>query len=209
MSDWSAPLVSTVVAGQSGSGKNTFVYRLLVNRPASCRFIFDFKGECAARLKLSYASTARECEAALSSRWVIFNPHRAFPGEMDRAFRWFCHWSFEASKRGRGRKIFYADEVWMNCSPHSIPKEFAVIAQMGRAEGIEMITSTQLPHKIHASITGQCTELVCFRLDERLALDCVEELGADRIAVQRLQKFHFISYNRVSQTVFGPSKVRV
>jgi hypothetical protein len=35
---------------------------------------------------------------------------------------------------------------------------------------------------IHASITGQSTELVCFRLDEALALDKVEELGADRAA---------------------------
>lgn len=209
MSDWSAPLVSTIVAGQSGSGKNVFVFRVLLNRPAACRFVFDFKGECAARLGLPHASTARECELALSSRWVVFNPHRMFPGEMDKAFRWFCHWCFETSKRGRGRKLFYADEIWMNCSPNFIPRELAVICQMGRAEGIELITSTQLPHKIHSSITGQCTELVCFRLDERLALDCVEEMGADRNAVASLPVHHFISYNRNDRTFTGPRTLKL
>jgi hypothetical protein len=37
-----------------------------------------------------------------------------------------------------------------------------------------------------------------FRLDERLALDKVEELGADRDAMQALPLGSFIAWNRVS-----------
>jgi hypothetical protein len=69
---------------------------------------------------------------------------------------------------------------------------------MGRAENLELVTATQLPHKIHASITGQSTEMVCFRVNEPLALDKVEELGGDRNAVQALPLGSFVSWNRLS-----------
>ena len=48
---------------------------------------------------------------------------------------------------------------------------------MGRAENLELMTATQLPHKGNASVTGQATEVVCFRLDEPLALSRIRELG--------------------------------
>jgi hypothetical protein len=72
------------------------------------------------------------------------------------------------------------------------------VAQTGRVENLELLTATQLPHKIHASITGQSTELICFRLDEPLALDKVGDLGADRAAVQSLPLGSFIAWNRIS-----------
>jgi len=40
----------------------------------------------------------------------------------------------------------------------------SLAVQTGREENLELVTATQLPHKINASITGQSTELVCFRL---------------------------------------------
>lgn len=73
------------------------------------------------------------------------------------------------------------------------------MAQTGRVENLELVTATQLPHKIHASITGQSTELVCFLLDEALALDKVEKLGAERAGVQGLPLGSFISWNRISR----------
>jgi hypothetical protein len=100
---------------------------------------------------------------------------------------------------GSPGKVFLADEVWRWCSPNAIPKELAALAQMGRSENLELVTATQLPHKIHASITGQSTEMVCFRVNEPLALDKVQELGGDRDAVQALPLGSFISWNRLSQ----------
>ena len=66
-------------------------------------------------------------------------------------------------------------------------------------ENLERLIAMQLPHRIHSSITGQPTEMVCFRLDEALALDKVEELGADRAAVQSLPLGSFLAWNRLSR----------
>ena len=40
--------------------------------------------------------------------------------------------------------------------------------------------------------------MVCFRVNEPLALDKVQELGGDRNAVQALPLGSFISWNRLS-----------
>jgi hypothetical protein len=70
--------------------------------------------------------------------------------------------------------------------------------QTGREENLELVCATQLPHKVNASITGQSTELVCFRLCEPLALNRVKELGGDVSAVSALPLGQFVSYNRLS-----------
>ena len=183
----------------TGSGKTTFAIRYLLNVPAACRFVFDDMGQVAARLKRPQAGTAAELESALGSKWVIFNPHRMFPGDVTAAFAFFCQWAFDASRRGPGKKVFVADEVWRFCSPQAIPRELAVIAQMGRAENLELVTATQLPHKVNASITGQSTELVCFRLDDRLALQTVAELGANPDQIRTLPLGSFHALNRLSR----------
>ena len=198
MSDYTLPPCSTLVCGMTGSGKTTFAIRYLLNVPAACRFIFDDLGQISARLKLRHASTAAELEAALGTRWVCFNPHRMFPGDAAAAFRFFCDWAFNASRRGPGKKVFLADEVWRWCSPQAIPRELAALAQMGRAENLELMTATQLPHKIHASLTGQATEVVAFRLDEPLALSRMREIGADPDQVKSLPLGNFVAWNRIS-----------
>jgi hypothetical protein len=63
--------------------------------------------------------------------------------------------------------------------------------------------ATQLPHKVHASITGQATELICFRLDERLALDRVAELGANPAQIQALPLGSFQALNRLSRATLA------
>lgn len=199
MSDYTLPPCSTLLCGMTGSGKTTFALRYLLNVSAACRFVFDDLGQCAARLKLPHAGTAAELEAALATRWVIFNPHRMFPGDVEGAFRFFCQWAYDCARRGPGKKVLMVDELWKFCTPNQIPRELATVAQTGRVENLELLTATQLPHKITASITGQATELVCFRLDEALALDKVEELGADRAAVQGLPLGSFIAWNRLSR----------
>ncbi|MFN3410216.1 MAG: hypothetical protein ACK45B_14565 [Limisphaerales bacterium] len=152
----------------------------------------------AMRLGIRPVFTANECEAALADRWVVFNPHRMFPGDTASAFRWFCQWTNDCARRGPGKKVLLVDELWQWCSPNTIPRELALVAQTGREENLELLVATQLPHKINASITGQATELVCFRLTEPLALNRVAELGADRDAVAALPPGRFLSWNRLT-----------
>jgi hypothetical protein len=130
---------------------------------------------------------------------VIFNPHRMFPGDAEGAFRFSCQSAYDCSRRGPGKRVLLVDELWKFCSPNAIPRELATVAQTGRVEDLELVTATQLPHKIHASISGQSTEMVCFRLDEPLALDKVEELGAERSAVQALPLGSYVAWNRISR----------
>ena len=197
MSDYTLPPCSTLVVGMTGSGKTTFALHYLKAAPAACRFIFDDLGRAATRLEVSPACFERDCEAALPSRWVIFNPHRMFPGDMKAAFRWFCHWVYHASRRGPGKKIVLVDELWQFCTADSIPRELAVLSQTGREENIELLTATQRPELVNASIIGACTELVCFKLQEHDALRTVRKLGADAEAVTALPLGSFISYDRL------------
>lgn len=199
--DFTLPLRSTVVCGMSSSGKTTFAILYLLNTNHAAKFIFDDTGQMAARLRVPHAGTANELEAALSRRWVVFNPHRMFPGQVDKAFLYFCQWAFEASTRGPGRKVFFADEIWRWVSPHVMPRELATICQMGRAENLELMTATQLPHKLHSSIIGQCTEAVCFRLDERLAFAAIREMGLSPDEIAALPLGKFIARNRLSNRI--------
>jgi len=205
MADYTLPPAGTVLAGMQGSGKSTLAYSYLLKAPAvACRFIFDDLGRAATRLNRSPARTARDCEAALSSRWVIFNPHTMFPGATKDAFRWFCKWVYDTSKRGAGKKLMLVDEVWQWQSNQAIPYELALVAQTGREENIEFVCATQLPHKVNASITGQSTELVIFRTDEPLATARAVELAkglTTKEEVENLPLGSFIAINRISRGV--------
>jgi hypothetical protein len=191
---------NTLVVGMTGSGKTTFALRLLLNCPnVVCRFIFDDLGRAAARLRVKPAYTARELEQALATGWVIFNPHRMFPGDTKAAFCFFCEWVYNACCRGPGKKLLHVDEVWQWQDGRSIPRELALCAQTGREEGIQLVLATQLPHRVNDSITGQSTELVCFRLDEPKALDRISELRGEPDLVRELPLGSFIAYNRLTQ----------
>lgn len=196
--DWTLPPRLTAIFGMTGSGKTTFALKYLQNSRAAARFIFDDQGQASLRLKMPMASTVAELERSLAMRWTIFNPHILFPGDAAGAFKWFCGWCFFASRRGPGRKMFFADEAWRWCDRDDIPRELAQIAQMGRAENLELITATQQPHLLNSSITGSATEMICFRLQESVELLKIKNLGADPAAVAALARGAFISYNRLT-----------
>ena len=101
-------------------------------------------------------------------------------------------------RRGVGKKLFLVDEVWQWQNNHEIPRELALCVQTGREENLELVTATQLPHKVNASVTGQCTELVCFRLGEPLALSRIKELGANPDEVRELPLGSYVAINRMT-----------
>jgi hypothetical protein len=121
-----------------------------------------------------------------------------FPGDVKNAFRWFCQRVFNCAGRGPGKKLLLVDEVWQWQSNMDMPRKLALCVQTGREENLELVCCSQLPHKVNASITGQSTELVCFRLSEPLALNRVKELGADVEVVSKLPLGQFVGYNRLS-----------
>lgn len=194
--DYSLSLHCTIVGGASGSGKTTFALRHMVRvKGVACQFIFDYKGEFAHRLGLPAASTAAELEAALATRWVIFNPHRMFPGQVEKAFLFFCVWVYKVCQRGPGRKILYTDEAWKYCDPYNLPIELATNIQTGRIHGLESWFLTQRPHRLNGAIRNEVTEFVCFRLQEKAAIQIAAEAGIPAEVPGNLVKGSFYSLN--------------
>lgn len=207
MADYSLPPCITLVFGRSGSGKSTFAFRYLLNRatvqpandaPSACTFIFDWKLEASQRLGLPVSGTLSQCQAALGSRWVCFNPAVMFAERQRDAFRWFCAWVFEVSKNGAGKKVLFADELWRFVDAQRLPVELERIARMGRSENLELLTATQHPRDYHRDLRAEVTEWVCFSMNEPGELDAVRPYfrGVDRVA--DLPRGQFIAYNRES-----------
>ncbi len=206
MSDWSLPPCVTLVFGRQGSGKTTFVFRYLANRateqpantdPAACIFIFDWKNEAEQRLGLPAVGTAAACDAAVASRWVIFNPYVSFDN-LQQAFLWFLHWVYETSKRGPGKKIVFIDELWQIVSSNSqhLPTELEKVFRMGRAENLELVIATQYPSDYAKDLRASVTEWVCFNITEPEQLDKVRPYFPAVDKVASLPRGTFISYNR-------------
>jgi DNA helicase HerA-like ATPase len=190
----------TVCAGVSGSGKSTFVCRLLVNGKYSEVYIFDPEpgefdsniGEYAGRLGVTPARDGYELNLALCRGCVAFDPHTLFPGRMKEALVFLCDWAWETALKIPGDKIIVIDEVWLYQTPQGIPMELQRIVQSGRKRGLHLIVNTQEPNRLNSSITNGVSEFVCFKLQSGPALEMVsgypysfdqEEIGA----LERLQ----------------------
>lgn len=134
----------------------------------------------------------------MPTRWVMFNPGVMFHERQRDALRWFCHWCFEVSRRGPGKKVFYVDELWHFADAQSLPAELEKIARMGRSENLELLSSTQHPRDYHRDIRAEVTEWVCFNTMEPGELDAVRPYfrGVDRVA--ELPRGSSIGYNRES-----------
>lgn len=164
----------------------------------ACRFIFDDRGQAAARLRLKPCGTEEECLAALDTRWVCFNPHAGYPGErLPEAFQWFCKFAFERSRMGPGRKILLVDEIWQwSNSRKAVPPELENVIRTGRTEGLELLTATHSPREYHELIRSQATEFVAFNTIEPAQLESIEPYWPGVDAAAALPSGHFLAFNR-------------
>jgi hypothetical protein len=200
MSDHDLPPENTLLVGMTRSGKTSFAVKLLLNATPACRFLFDENSRWSRRLKITPCYTEADCEAALATRWVVFNPARMFPDDYAAGFAWFCAWIYHCAGRGQGKKIFAVDELWQWADNRTMPREMRLLTQAGSERGVRLLVITQEPQRVNSSIIGQTTELICFRLQEPKAWDCIRDLGADFRAVSQLPLGQFVSYDRINGT---------
>jgi hypothetical protein len=192
-----------ICAGCGQKGKSTFSLRWAINGDFSCRFIFDPEGEASTRLGIPAAGDAYELSLALIRQWVIFDPNVMFPGRHDEAFAFFCEWVFEMASRLPGQKLMMVDEVWKYISTQKVPPELATCVQTGRKRGLAIIFNTQLPNKLHLALRNECSELVCFRLQDSAVLDYPLERGFNPEELRSLPDLHFISRSEKSGELRG------
>lgn len=193
----------TVCAGLSGYGKSTFGLRYLVNADLSVRFLFDPEpgefdpsmGEFAERLGLDACRTPFDLAKHLCQGWVAFDPHTIYAGQVEEGFKMFCDIAWEMSADIPGRKIIVVDEVWNYCTPQAIPQELKTIVQSGRKRGLRLLVNTQEPQRLHSTIKGGMSEVVCFRLQADGPLSFAEEFGFNRNEVSQLPPLHFVARN--------------
>ena len=189
----------TLACGMSRMGKTTFLLRYLVaEKRLSCRFIFDPLGLMAQSMGLVCAELPEECAAAVADGFVCFDPATMFPGNNKAGLEWFARWAYDTARQMGGRKVLLVDEVWKYQTSQTVPQPLAEWIQDGAKFGMECLFAIQQPNKLNSAITGQITELVCFRLQEKNGLDVIESLGAPRAEVQGLPKGEFLSLNLLS-----------
>jgi hypothetical protein len=220
MSDFSLSPNLTLLAGRKGTGKTSMALLLLLNRmtpqpanpdPAVCTFIFDYKLEISQRLGVTPCTTERQCYEALASRLVILNPRPMFPPNANenfdaadaRAFRWFCSFVLDVSRRGPGRKVFFVDEMrrFVPARSDLIPLEVDQLFREGRIENIEMVLATQYPRDYAKTIREEVTEWILFNVNEPDNLDAVRPYFPAVDAVANLPRGEFIAFNRESGAV--------
>jgi hypothetical protein len=199
MPDYANPSTVTLVFGQGSSGKTTFAIRYLLNAPGvACRFIFDDRGQVARRLGLKWCGTVAQCEAAVATRWVCFNPHLMFAGaKIYDALRWFAAWSLQVSARGPGEKIFFVDEAWQWWDGRNAPpEEIQNLVRTGRFEHLQFLSATHSPREYHADIRRLVTEWVGFNTVEKKDLEAIKDYWPGVEKVKTLPRGEFISYFR-------------
>ena len=183
-----------------------FVRRLCWNAPGiAARFVFDWNDRftydwTGAKLPLRSCYSIAELNAALPTRWGIYNPCREFPGSLvDRkigreALIHWARWVRQVCKGGPGQKLVCIAELWNFCNDESIPAELAMLAQDGRSDNIRFVFDTQRPELLNPSIVGAAYEVVCFRHHEVNALKAIGKmLGHDPNQVKNLPKGAFVS----------------
>jgi len=145
------------------------------------------------RLNCDAAADEYQLSLALCRGWVLFNPHRMFPGRAADAFNFFCDWAFAMSERLPGRKLLMIDEAWRYVTGRRYPDEVANCVQAGGHHGLECCFNTQRPHEIHEAIKNECSELVCFTLHGDKSLDWIKSQGLNPEEVTHLEKLQFVA----------------
>lgn len=192
------------VFGESGTGKTTYAAKYIVNAgPCRCCggpktvFIFDDEDEFTEILGVPQAETPEQLDAAVSTGWVLFSPHKMFPGNMEKALEFFCDFVMKIAEKIPGRKIIVIDELGLKCSGNSIPEPLQIDVQTGRRYGIDFVFMGQQLNELHNTVRMQLNELCLFRTSEENALKfAVSAFRFDAEELKSLPDFRWVCRNK-------------
>ncbi len=184
-----------LITGRSGSGKTTLFLRILAASKASKRFIFDGEGELSHKTGIGRCFNTHQLKTALLGRDILFDPSRMYPGDTAAAWRFFCEWAFEASRRLPGTKLLAVDELQKITDSHDNPWEWSLVLETGRRAGLDVLAIAQQANLIHNRVRTQMTEVSTFGQSDKNAIAWLADIGFDAQSVRDLRPGKFIARN--------------
>jgi hypothetical protein len=185
----------TLIVGKSGHGKSVYQIRAAIGAPHRLKFVFDHKDEFRTRAGALQCETPEEMDAALESGWIVFRPHRMFPGQTVAAFTWFCDFAWNLSEQIGFPKLMIADELRL-LTDAAAPVELCRIMEDGRSVALDVLFTSHNANGLHNRVREQFTEVVTFALSSEPALEVMErEFEFRQDAIENLVPGEFIARN--------------
>lgn len=179
----------TLVTGMSGSGKSTLALQLLRRMKARFLFVFDPQGKLAS---LAGWRTADDTPGLVAlgraGQPMVFDPIRAFRGEMEKGFDFFCKWSLASAQRLPGKKVFVCDEIqaFTETGRDGIPKSFRELMDAGRHDRLDVLIIAQALGELNDKARKQVTEIYTLRHDDENCLKWLARASIDPEKVRNL-----------------------
>jgi len=177
--------------GATGSGKSTFIKRLLPARPQGVPLMaFDPKREyayvCKAYTDEPAFYAALNDGATACALWPVLGD----PELRVRQFNRFCMAALSVA-RAKGGVCIVADELHLVTEPGNAPRGWRELIETGRALGVSIMAASIRPAAIDKSFWTNCTYVRACRLnygaDQKTLADCLNVPAADIAALSGLQ----------------------
>jgi hypothetical protein len=162
------------IFGNSGYGKSQYQIRATLASRARYKFVFDHKREFETLANAESVAWPAEIDAAFESGWIVFNPHRMFPGRLSEGFDFFCDYVWQASEAMPGTKLIVADELAL-LTEGSKPMPLCRVLEDGRSVALDVIMTSHGANSLHNRIRSQFTEVVTFYQNSKPALDILRD----------------------------------
>lgn len=157
------------IVGRSGTGKTTLGITQILGQPHERVIIADHEGEFSERLKVPLCTDWKEFYDQLETQRIIcLDITEVNPGETLETFDELAQSTLDLAKGVFDPKgmncLFVIDEVQKYTSTASVPEGFKTLMETGRKWGIDTLSISQRPNKIHGDLLEQFTEIFFFQL---------------------------------------------
>ena len=197
------PASCILVAGQQGCGKSTLALRLLAEKKAARKFIYDPEGEFIRRNpRARVLGSFEELDnAGPAGGELVFMPGDEWIehgyGDKDQVgcFQVFSKYCLEAAEVYPGNKVFFSDELDQYVDSHNYPKWLVAAIQIGRKRQLDCLFVSGAIASLHNRVRDKVTEAYIFQHVDDTAINWVKKVGFDPEEIRNLKKWEWVYRN--------------